>query len=105
MVENFIENKAIWAELDYYREHGTLLGNHPKVKEAMSVAGYARLTDMEVQRALANARSNLSKARRKVASYEAAANEPRLADARLLVEKWNTEKTALEQEVERRKKN
>lgn len=27
-IENFLENRAIFRELDYYREHGTLLGKH-----------------------------------------------------------------------------
>lgn len=28
-VENFLENRAIWKELFYYREKNSLLGEHP----------------------------------------------------------------------------
>ncbi len=28
-VENYLENRRIWAELNYYKENGTILGNHP----------------------------------------------------------------------------
>ena len=27
-IENFLENRAIFQELDYYREHGSILGKH-----------------------------------------------------------------------------
>jgi hypothetical protein len=28
-VENYLENRAIWDELNYYKQHGAVLGNHP----------------------------------------------------------------------------
>jgi hypothetical protein len=28
-VENYLENRRIWDELNYYKEHGAVLGNHP----------------------------------------------------------------------------
>ena len=28
-VENYLENRKIWAELQYYKEKGTILGKHP----------------------------------------------------------------------------
>lgn len=27
-VENYLENRCIWDELNYYKQHGTILGNH-----------------------------------------------------------------------------
>ncbi len=103
IVENYIENHAIWDELEHYRDHGTLLGRHPKVKAFMAAGSFENMSDIDVQRALANARSNLSKAKKK---YTAAGDdESRQADAQTLIDKWEAEKTALEAEVERRKKN
>lgn len=103
IVENYIENHAIWDELEHYRDHGTLLGRHPKVKAFMAAGSYENMSDIDVQRALANARSNLSKAKKK---YTAAGDdESRQADAQTLIDKWEAEKTALEAEVARRKKN
>lgn len=29
VVENYLENQAIWKELNYYKEHGEILGEHP----------------------------------------------------------------------------
>lgn len=31
-VHNFELNRQIWEELDYYEEHGEVLGNHPKLR-------------------------------------------------------------------------
>jgi len=31
-VQNFELNRQIWEELDYYEEHGEVLGNHPKLR-------------------------------------------------------------------------
>jgi hypothetical protein len=28
-VENYLENRSIWNELNHYKTHGTLLGRHP----------------------------------------------------------------------------
>ena len=28
-VKNYLENRLIWEELSYYKEHGTILGKHP----------------------------------------------------------------------------
>ena len=28
-VENFLENRRIWDELNYYKQHGIVLGKHP----------------------------------------------------------------------------
>ena len=33
LVENYIDNRLIWQELAWYREHGTLLGRHPAFAE------------------------------------------------------------------------
>jgi hypothetical protein len=32
LIENYLENRAIYAELDFYRQHKTLLGKHPIFK-------------------------------------------------------------------------
>jgi hypothetical protein len=28
-VENYLENRSIWLELNYYKENGSILGKHP----------------------------------------------------------------------------
>lgn len=32
IIENYLENRAIYAELDYYKKHKTILGKHPIFK-------------------------------------------------------------------------
>lgn len=100
-VENMIEDRAIMAELDHYGKTGELLGVHPKVKAYIDAAGYTKMTDLELQRALTNTRSNLSKAKKRIAKAE---GEEQQTEALALRDKWEAEKTAIEQELERRKK-
>jgi hypothetical protein len=33
LIDNYLENRAIWEELNYYKEHHTPLGKHPIFKE------------------------------------------------------------------------
>jgi hypothetical protein len=33
LLDNYIENRLIWDELNYYKEHHTILGKHPVFKE------------------------------------------------------------------------
>lgn len=40
LIDSFTENRAIWAELNYYKEHKVLLGKHPIFKH------YQRVKDL-----------------------------------------------------------
>lgn len=33
LIAAYIDNRAIWQELDYYRQHHTILGHHPAFEE------------------------------------------------------------------------
>lgn len=33
LIDNYIDNRMIWEELNYYKEHHTLLGKHPAFAE------------------------------------------------------------------------
>ena len=33
LVDNYIDNRLIWQELNWYKEHGSLLGKHPAFAE------------------------------------------------------------------------
>ncbi|RGN42354.1 hypothetical protein DWW69_19475 [Bacteroides sp. AF16-49] len=33
IIDNYIENRAIWEELNWYKDHGVLLGKHPIFNE------------------------------------------------------------------------
>lgn len=64
VVENFIANRDMWDELEYYRENGKILGKCEKVKSLSVRKGVENLSDIDIQKALNNARANLSKIRR-----------------------------------------
>lgn len=61
VVENFITNREMWDELEYYRENGKILGKCEKVKSLSVRKGVENLSDIDIQKALNNARANLSK--------------------------------------------
>jgi hypothetical protein len=44
LVENFAENRAIWAELEYYKKHKVLLGKHPIFKHYQRVKDLRKLS-------------------------------------------------------------
>ena len=33
LVDNYIDNRLIWQELNWYKQHGTILGKHPAFAE------------------------------------------------------------------------
>lgn len=33
LLDNYLDNRLIWEELNYYKQHGTLLGRHPAFAE------------------------------------------------------------------------
>ena len=59
-MENFIANREMWDELEYYRENGKILGKCEKVKSLSVRKGVENLSDIDIQKALNNARANLS---------------------------------------------
>jgi hypothetical protein len=101
-VENFTGNRMIWKELEHYGQHGELLGEHPKVKAFIKANAYRQMTDLELARALANARSNISKTRKKIKA--AKGNEEKTEELLAILDKWTAEKMAFDEEMQRRKK-
>lgn len=50
VVENFIANREMWDELEYYRENGKILGKCEKVKSLSVRKGVENLSDIDIQR-------------------------------------------------------
>lgn len=103
VVENFIANREIWDELEYYRENGKILGKCEKVKSLSVRKGVENLSDIDIQKALNNARANLSKNRAKL--EQAGDDEKKKTSALALIQKWETTQKAIEEEIEARKKS
>ena len=102
VVENFIANREMWDELEYYRENGKILGKCEKVKSLSVRKGVENLSDIDIQKALNNARANLSKNKAKL--EQAGDDEKKKASALALIQKWETTQKAIEEEIEARKK-
>ena len=102
VVENFIANRDMWDELEYYRENGKILGKCEKVKSLSVRKGVENLSDIDIQKALNNARANLSKNKAKL--EQAGDDEKKKASALALIQKWETTQKAIEDEIEARKK-
>ena len=102
VVENFIANREMWDELEYYRENGKILGKCEKVNSLSVRKGVENLSDIDIQKALNNARANLSKNKAKL--EQAGDDEKKKASALSLIQKWETTQKAIEEEIEARKK-
>ena len=88
--------------LEYYRENGKILGKCEKVKSLSVRKGVENLSDIDIQKALNNARANLSKNKAKL--EQAGDDEKKKASALAMIQKWETTKKAIEEEIEARKK-
>ena len=89
-------------QLEYYRENGKILGKCEKVKSLSVRKGVENLSDIDIQKALNNARANLSKNKAKL--EQAGDDEKKKASALAMIQKWETTKKAIEEEIEARKK-
>ncbi|MDO4165523.1 MAG: hypothetical protein Q4D56_14255 [Bacteroides sp.] len=101
-VENYLEDRTIWDELEHYQQTGTLKGTHPKVAKAVAAQALTGQTDLEVAATRKNAASNVSKWKKKL---EAAETDEERTAAQASLDHWTRIREAADEELERRKKN
>lgn len=105
-VEEYLENRLIFDELSHYKEKGTLLGVHPKVKAAIGGedpdTDYATMDTAELVRKLNSALANVSKAKKKLAKAD---TDEKKSEAEERLEKWQDRLEAIRAAIELRKKN
>ena len=101
-VENYLEDRSIWEELEYYRDNHVLLGKHPRIAVYLTSDELSNKSDLEVMNIRKNAASNVSKWKKKLETVE---GEEERAKALAAVDKWESMKSAAEKELENRKKN
>lgn len=101
-VENYLEDRSIWEELEYYRDNHALLGKHPRIAVYLASDELSNKSDLEVMNIRKNAASNVSKWKKKLETVE---GEEERAKALAAVDKWESMKSAAEKELENRKKN
>lgn len=102
VVENFLANREMWEELEYYRDNHEILGKAKIMQGLAERKEISALPDLELMKQLNNAKSNISKGKN---DLEKADNDEKKAKAQAKIEKWTSKKELLEKEIENRKKN
>lgn len=102
-VENYLTDRALWRELEYYRDHGELLGEAPLVRRAIEARSYADLDDIALMGKYNSGKTRLSKARSARKSIDAHDTERLQRNARL-ISQWTMRLELMREEIERRKK-
>lgn len=102
VVLEYLKNREIWDELEYYRENGAILGKAAKFREARTAEDLTVLSDVDLISKLQSASVQASKNKKKLADAIAKGAEDEKATAAL--EYWSNYKQTLKDEVARRKK-
>lgn len=102
VVTEYLKNREIWDELEYYRENGTILGKAAKFREMEAAEDYTQLSEIDLMKKLQSANVNESKHRKAVNTAKEKGETNERAEAALA--RWSATKKALHEEVARRKK-
>lgn len=102
VVENFITDREIWEELEYYQEHHELLGKSEKVKALQARQELTALSDVDLMKKRQSASAQISKQKKIIDDPKA--DQEKKANAEKILEEWTAKKTAIENEIEARKK-
>lgn len=102
VVTEYLKNREIWDELEYYRENGTILGKAAKFREMETAEDYTKLSEIDLMKKLQSANVNESKHRKAVNTAKEKGETNERAEAALA--RWSATKKALQVEVARRKK-
>jgi hypothetical protein len=101
VVENYLDNRAMWEELDHYNETGEILGKHEMFDLLKMRAEIAAMPDMDIISKLKNVKPNVTKAR---TALDKAATDEKRTECIARLDKWTTYVAELEAEIDRRKK-
>lgn len=102
VVTEYLKNREIWDELEYYRGNGTILGKAAKFREMEAAEDYTQLSEIDLMKKLQSANVNESKHRKAVNTAKEKGEPSERAEAALA--RWTAIKKALQEEVARRKK-
>lgn len=102
VITEYLKNREIWDELEYYKKTGTILGKAAKFREMEAVEDFSQLSEIDLMKQLNSATANESKHRKTVNQAKGKGETNEKAEAALA--RWSARKTALQEEVARRKK-
>ena len=101
VVENYLDNRAMWEELDYYKQNNTLLGKHPIFEELQLKKEITGIADIDLSKKLGNASANITKNKNK---YEAATDDDKKAEYKTKLEYWTKVQALIQVEIDSRTK-
>ena len=104
VVEEYLKNREIWEELEYYKEHGRILGKAAKFRELEKADELAKLSDVELVNKRRSAEVNISKRKKALESALEAQDEEKSEKERTALSNWQEKKEAIDRELEARKK-
>lgn len=102
VVDEYLKNREIWEELEYYRANGTILGKAAKFRELEAIEDYSKLSEIDLMSQLRSAAVNESKHKKAVAEAKEKGEPNEKSEAAYA--RWSAKKKALQEEVARRKK-
>ena len=59
LVDSYIDNRLIWQELNWYQEHGSILGKHPAFAEFRRRKELVRMSFKQLMRRLRQVEMNI----------------------------------------------
>lgn len=104
-VENYLANREMWEELEYYQKHGEVLGKCAKLRALKEAQDIAALDDLELTRRYSSAKANTSKQRTRLKKAETSRDQEKITEASQALAKWEGKSAALRAELDKRKKN
>ncbi|WP_302314323.1 hypothetical protein [uncultured Muribaculum sp.] len=102
VVTEYLKNREIWDELEYYRENGVILGKAAKFREMEAAEDLTKISDVDLMGQLRSAGVQESKAKKAVEEAKAKKQPNEKAEAAFV--KWSNRKKILKAEIDRRKK-
>lgn len=103
-VEEYLKNREIWEELDYYKEHCQILGKAAKFKEIEKVDELSKLSDVDLMKKFNSAQTNVSKRKKALQVARNKEDAEAIQKESSALESWLKKKEAIERELENRKK-
>ena len=104
VVEEYLKNREIWDELEYYKEHGQILGKAAKFRELEKAEELSKLSDVELVNKRRSAEVNISKRKKALEAARDAQDEGKIEKEESALSNWQEKKAAIDRELEARKK-
>ncbi|WP_378186884.1 hypothetical protein ACE939_00865 [Aquimarina sp. W85] len=98
--DNYIENKLIWDELEYYQENQQILGKHEIFTKQNLATEISEISTEELSKKISNIKTNVSRNKKKATDKQR--SDADREKSQELLEKYELELTVAEQELAKR---